>query len=283
MKRQLKHIGITLGTLTALFLIVWAGLTNFPNGLAIGTKAQSDLSDTSLGDGDLYVADNLEVDGSAVFDGEVTFDSTLIGTGGLVNSSISLFDPATASSVAYCNIYIATATLQSSGTTWTTASGKISNIGKYSRNISCELTYQTVGLSQSTMVVVGTLRVIGYNAKGAAVDETIHIVSSATLKTMNAFSKVTSVTVKMISTSERAGVTGSPLANCEVHIGTGDKFGLPNNITSTSDVYKINEAGTEIAYDNASVDINTTYDTYKPVTVSNGSNDYELLYKAISR
>lgn len=224
--------------------------------------------------------------GNAMIYGNLVTSGTLSASNGIVNVVQTWIDPVTASSAAcqYTPV-VSTISLQGAGTTWTTASGKITtNVGVYPRNISVLLEYKIETMADnSTTTVVGTCRVIGFDAKGEAADETIHICSTATLVTMTAFSKITSVNIKMIGTNERRELTGTPQPNISVYIGVGDKFGLANNITTAADVYKISEAGTNIEYDNASVDINTTYDTYDPVTNANASNDYVVSYKAKSR
>jgi len=68
-----KYIGLLVLLFIGVSLLI-AGVTNFPNGLAIGTEAQEATADVTPGDGDVYVVGTLETDGAIDFGGTFTQD-----------------------------------------------------------------------------------------------------------------------------------------------------------------------------------------------------------------
>jgi len=76
-----KYIGL-IAVLFVVIGIVYATsstrITNFPNGLVIGTEAEETAADVTPGDGDLYIVGTLEVDGAVTFDGTTTQDGIYI-------------------------------------------------------------------------------------------------------------------------------------------------------------------------------------------------------------
>jgi hypothetical protein len=78
-------------------------------------------------------------------------------------------------------------------------------------------------------------------------------------------------------TSETAGSEGDSSATVNIYVGTGNKIGLANDINLVSDVYAVNEAGSRVT-----AVVNTTHDTIDFVTDGDGSNDYDVWYRAYS-
>lgn len=108
-----------------------------------------------------------------------------------------------------------------------------------------------------------TITIIGTDAKGATITETFTAAAGWTFETSYAYATITSITM-----SARTG-TG---AGDTMNVGMGSKLGLSNNITATTDVFKVvKSAAAANAADYsgaANVTANATYDT---VDVSTGA------------
>jgi hypothetical protein len=169
---------------------------------------------------------------------------------------------------------ISTATLVAGATVWTTAAGDLSAM-IVPRNITTQASF-IVGTATSTFT--GTLAVVGIGAKGQAVTETIAVTTNSATG-VEAYSTITSATLTTTA------IVSGDAANAYISIGTGDKLGLANNISAVTDVYKIIE-GIDSTQENVaatSTNINTTYDTFTPTDVPDGTDGYMVWFKSISR
>ena len=70
-------------------------------------------------------------------------------------------------------------------------------------------------------------------------------------------------------------VTGGT-SDDKLDVGWGNKFGLGNEITASSDIVKINEDETDTGVDDAT--ISTTYNTIQFETAPDGAIDYSVWY-----
>lgn len=124
----------------------------------------------------------------------------------------------------------------------------------YARSLTWSLTHSNI--------TAFSLAIVGVNIRGEAITETFTAADGWSGETSEALATVTSVTF----TRTTGAGTGDAL-----DVGTGSKFGLVQDITATTDVYKAVK-GTVAAYaaDMPSTDytVNTTYQT---IDLSTGS------------
>jgi hypothetical protein len=233
------------------------GLTS----LVIADDPQGVSPDNTVGTGDLFIEDGLEVDGNTLLDGTVTT------TSGLINEHETWLTVALSSNVAYLESAISTATLVAGATTFTLSIDY--DMVEHCRNATIDVNYAT---GESTSTFTGSILLTGVNTKGASTTETINVSTNSATGVV-AWSKIS--TMVLTTTSIISGDNSTAI----IKIGAGDKLGLANNITAAADLYKIIENSADVQTGGT---LNTTYDTYTPATVPNGTN-YELYYKAISR
>lgn len=203
--------------------------------------------------------------------------------GGIVTTDgepamVTMLDVPASSTAAFTNksgggIVIATATLVASGTSYvdgaTGTSNQFTQI-TYPRNVVCDVEFTT---GESTASVSGTLTVSGINSKGVSATDTITVTTN---------SAAGSVAFAFIDTMVLSGFTISNTAtsNCTIHLGTGEKIGIPGDIRAAADVYKIVNAGVDLSTSTHAV--STTYNTIDLSAIGgskpNGSIDYMLMY-----
>ena len=203
------------------------------------------------------------------------YDLTLQGSGvltvgnGIVNVKQEFIAPAAKAETAVLSIALTTGTFVGSTTTATAFT-----IPAVCRNLVVKSTFT---LFSGTATTTGYLVISGNDARGEAQTETINF-STATGTGVKAWSSITSLTA--IVSAYTVGV--SPTVQVAgIHIGTGDVLGLSNAISAYTDVYKIVETAVDVTP--SASNISATYNTFTPADVPDGTSNYEVHYKAISR
>ena len=98
-----------IGLFAILFVVVGvlvAGITNFPNGVAIGTEAEEATADVTPGDDDLYIAGTLEVDGAGRFDAALDISAAFTQDGALIQEPAAVVQVDTATTVTATDSFI---------------------------------------------------------------------------------------------------------------------------------------------------------------------------------
>lgn len=189
----------------------------------------------------------------------------LVVASGVVNAKDYFSDLTTASTSAYRanGFTISTTTLLASGTTF--AAADFSANGNWPRNIVLQGT-----AAATTQNFFATATVTGINGLGLNDSESI-LFSTTSAAGNVAWSRVDSISVVSSSVSALA-------ANIIITVGTGVKIGLSNAIGNAGNIYKLVEAGSNVAP--ASATISTTYNTITFVSAPDGSKDYDVWYHA---
>jgi hypothetical protein len=115
-----------------------------------------------------------------------------------------------------------------------------------------------------------TIVITGVNARGNTVTETKTEADGWDWETNNAFATITSI-IMTARTGTGAGDT--------MDIGITDVLGLSNDITSTSDVYKIKKNAANAIV--AAAQVNVTYDTYDMAVIGLAAgDDFTIWYRS---
>lgn len=174
-------------------------------------------------------------------------------------------DIATISSNTVFSRAITTGTLQGLTTGWTQAITQFVT----PRNVTVGFDFSNYDVVPATQQINGTVKVSGISNKGKILTEVI-IASNTEIAGNIAFVKVDTITFNVTfgySTRQRC-------SGVHVNVGFGLKIGLCGNITATTDVIKLNEAGSNVLPSAAT--ISAVYDTISFVSAPNASNDYWL-------
>lgn len=189
---------------------------------------------------------------------------------GLLNVHEYFSDLPTASSTVYKEngFTISTAIFASQGGT-TYISTDFTRQGDYPRNFVLISTYTA---DITTRAFAGTATIIGTNALGFAQTETLSF-STGSYAGSKAWTSISSVTIA-VSTFQVTGPAITPI----FYFGTGNKIGLSNWVQNSASVYKVVEAGANVATSNVTVDA-----TNQTVTFSgtpNATIDFNIWYHA---
>lgn len=172
------------------------------------------------------------------------------------------------------SLVISSAQLVSGGTTWITGDFTQPVVP---RNIVVVTSISVDGVGMTTVTVTGTALVYGTDSLGRLASETLTVVSTADAAAGRgniAFASISSITVRLTVLST-AGITGLAAAQHQICIGSSDKIGFANDISTESDVYHVIEAGVNTV---TSV-INAIYDTITFSSAPNGSDEKQVWYK----
>jgi hypothetical protein len=230
--------------------------------------------------GDLF-ATGTNTGGDNAF--RVDSNGKVISANGILNAKETFIDIPTASSSTFANTItknFVIATLVASGTSYTLAAGDYSDM-VFPRTVVAVIQSSNTATITNTSGT-GVLTITGVNARGGAVTEVLAL-STTTAESYNAFSSITSFTI----TLSTAIMTGGTSAKVGIGIGTGTGIGLSNDLGLVNgNVYHITDAGTGYtlaAFITAGGLVSSTYDTINFVNAPNGSNDYNVWYKQVSR
>ena len=254
---------IMIVSILVMPLLILAGTSDFPRGLTVATEAEKATADVVPGEGDIYVPGTLEVDGA------VRIDGTLDMTSGIVKIHKTWLTVASSATTKHFDIDVTTISLIAGATTVTLAKGDIS-MAEHPRNVIADIVFAT---GESTSTYVGSIVITGVDALGESAEETLTLSTNYVVGSV-AWSKITQVVITATTIT-----VGDDITSVNIELGTGDKLGLENDITSSGDIYKIVENSADVQSGGT---INTTYNTYLPATTPNNTN-YELWYKAKGR
>lgn len=226
---------------------VFAGLTNMENGISTAKPAELFVDTYTATDdtaGDVFVRGRLQVGKSGSVD---------------IRDIISVHESwaaaAAADSDTIKNATVTFAQLSAGTSTWAET---VCGVFTPPRNIG--VSFDAVsGYAGGEVFCYGTALITGTNAKGYAISETVVSTFGAVNYSNNAFSRITSV--YWVITSSECPVTG-----LKFNVGTGVKLGLAGNLSSTADVYAVNENATGIRLGSIAALFDATYDTYDPST-----------------
>jgi hypothetical protein len=188
-------------------------------------------------------------------------------TDGVAVLQDTLITVAAASATAYFDNDIATSTLIAGATLYTLAAGDFTN-AEHCRNIVVDIDFAT---GESTATFVGTALISGVNGLGDSVTETL-VLSTNSVTGNVAWSGAVSVLI----TATTISVTPND-SDVNIEMGTGNKLGLANNITASTDLIRIIEGTSWV--DPTTTTVSVTYNTVTPASSPSDTN-YEMRYKA---
>ena len=245
--------------------------------------------DVTVGAGCAYVENTLEVDGATRFDGAVTFNGAIVSSDSFVNIVYPLTDLAASDG----NIYVSStgasvgsfgvdrstniSLLQAGGTTWTLAKADYTD-AIHARNISAVMR-STSTASDAILESSATLTILGYTARGELESDTISMIDHTVRYSNKAFLSVVSFTVSDATATWSS--VGYAARKVGFEIGTSNKIGLPIDIDTTADIFKVIVAGaTESSSDYTA---NRLYNTIDFLSDGNAARDYEVYIKVKQR
>ncbi len=189
--------------------------------------------------------------------------------GGIIQSQ-SWVDMAAASSITVFSVAFTTTTLTTGTTVWTQAITSPAT----PRNITAGFDFSAYNAVAGTQVVNGTVSISGMDNHGNTLTEVI-VSSRVEIAGNVAFVRVDTITINVTFGQSTNQYTAGVYAN----IGMGSKIGIAGDLNYATDLISVNEAGTNIKYNNASLSLNTNYDTINFVTDADASNDYFISFK----
>ena len=285
--------------------------------LSASANAASELSDSGVSDaicvGAIYTngvsTDAFCVDGEGRltplrnFTNDVGSDRTrwrsiytqyVSASSGLVNVSEMFVDLSSGNlrgAVPVAGLTIPTTTLRNSPTTYFDVN-LIQTTGA-PRNVVC---FSSALINPTTTTLAMSATFYGFNGKGEYTSEWIRLstntthISSTTVSVSTdvrqwlgggnvAWSYISSVTVQISSMTDDMGLS---VENPVLYIGHGQKIGLANNVVSSSDVYKITQAGgadATVAVLNPLIFVNTEFDTIVFSPLPNNADEKKVWYR----
>lgn len=211
--------------------------------------------------------------------------SEIITDEGLSNAQ-TWIDVPTASSHTFTalGIRIATATLVSGGTTL--VDGAAYAVGgsntflqvTFPRNVVCDVEFL---LGEATTTVSGSLIVDGLNARNQETRETIAVTTNSATGN-EAWAFISTFTLSGFTISGACGTNN--VSTCTVHIGTGNKLGLGDDIRASTDVYKVTIDYVDLSTTSYTINgADATYDILdtSKSQIPDASKDYRIWLKAL--
>src|SRR3990167_11298603 len=217
-------------------------------------------------DGDILPVFNNDSDiGESTRAFRVGYFNSLNVASGIVNVSETFLDAAAVSTTALAALTVTSTTLVNSGTTY------VYSVPDFIQpDVPRTIVLRSSWIAgNSTATISLTALVIGSASTGQYLRESVSF-STTPGASNNAFAYVSSITI--------TGVSGATMAaNCplRIEIGVGENLGLSNPITSSTDLYHFWENGVSIT----SATVNTTYNTWRSPTATNGAVDRIIKYK----